>query len=302
MVTQTTTLPETSGVYFLIDLETDETLYVGQAVNLKKRLTGHEIRAFLDRKGIKYTIDYIPVEREDLDGRERDLILSLKPALNTVYNSETKHPLKDEYHAEKIKSTTFVALRDLISGHIFTTQILSSKEYIEYAKQCGEELLKIKQMLKEAKASKNNPVETDMGSYHSYTEFLELNGIDRSTANNYTTLAEDWGIVLKLGMQDKSNVEYLGNSMRVVRTIKVIRWYKDRKQAGYPDELLTIKQYWKEQEEALELAKSKTESTMDYVRTLEEQLRSTKQELSEALNTINELKARLKVLDPSAPY
>lgn len=124
-------------------------------------------------------------------------------------------------------------------------------DYILYAKQSGDNFLKIKQALQ--KATRYNPIElSGVGTFTSFQNFLEhleeTRGVKASTIKEHVILAENWDIVLKLGMQDKENVHKLKNCMRVARTLKVIRWYKAKVKAGVPEELLTLELYWEEEE------------------------------------------------------
>lgn len=115
-------------------------------------------------------------------------------------------------------------------------------------KEAGEYLMEIRELLKVAKPSK--PCETDLGTFRSFNHFLtekgeECLGISRRTAYNYIKLAENWDIVLKLGMQDISK-DKLPNAMRVSRTLQIVSWYKKKVKAGADPDTLTLDLYWAE--------------------------------------------------------
>jgi hypothetical protein len=178
-------------------------------------------------------------------------------------------------------------------------------KHIKSAKEAGELFSIIKKML--VGASKNNPVETDIGTFTSWRNFIETQGLCRETIDNYIKLAENWDIVLKLGMQDASNIDGLKNSMRVCRTLKIIKWVLQKKKSfrdSLPYDLteeernqaledyeatLTVQQYWEEQE--AELSATQAGPTK---RQLQEQLEFTQTQLALALDKIDQLKAELQ--------
>lgn len=114
---------------------------------------------------------------------------------------------------------------------------------IAAAKAAGDELIYIRKVL--APATKTNPLETDIGTFISFSDYLTKRGWNHGTAYRYIKLAENWDIVLKLGMQDK---ESSAGAMRLCRTLKVIEWYNQRVKEGIDPETLTLERYWSEQE------------------------------------------------------
>lgn len=165
-------------------------------------------------------------------------------------------------------------------------------ESVAFYKEAGEYLIQIRSLLKGAKPSK--PCETDFGSFNSFNHFLtekgdELLGITKRTAYNYIKLAENWDIVLKLGMQSMADAD-VDNSMRICRTIKIVTWYKAKIKTGADPNTLTLDLYWLEDkakkdkkgsEEYKELLKERDlyRSERDYYKErcqiLEEQLAAT---------------------------
>lgn len=132
-------------------------------------------------------------------------------------------------------------------------------DYIRYAKQSGDNFLKIKQALQEATRYKPKEL-PGVGTFTSFQNFLEhleeTRGVKASTIKEYVILAENWDVVLKLGMQDKENIDKLKNCMRVARTLKVIRWYKAKLKEGIAEDLLTLERYWEEEEAKINEAES----------------------------------------------
>lgn len=115
-------------------------------------------------------------------------------------------------------------------------------------KKAGDALLQIQELL--GSATKTNPVETDLGTFTSFNEYLDSGVLDvgRTSAYQAIKIAKHWDIVLKLGMQDTSSHKTLSKSMRVSRTIKIIDWYLQALQDGRREEDLTLDLYWEENE------------------------------------------------------
>lgn len=120
---------------------------------------------------------------------------------------------------------------------------------LSHYKDAGDYLLQIRDLFHGATRTK--PYVSEVGTFKSFSHFLklksdELLGMSRRTAYNYIKLAENWHVVLKLGMQsvDDSKVK---NSMRICRTLIVIDWYNDKIKAGADADTLTLDLYWLEQ-------------------------------------------------------
>lgn len=167
---------------------------------------------------------------------------------------------------------------------------LTKMRAIESYKQSGDRLIKLRSLLKTA--TKNNPVETDMGVFTGWEDYLKRTEWSRSSANEYITLAENWDIVLKLGMQDTTNAETVKKCMRLCRTLKIIRWYKEQITAGRPEEELTLDVYWLEEENPQSTGPSKKQ--------LQAELEHYKQLLDQKDRQIAELQQLLRdgILEP----
>jgi hypothetical protein len=122
-------------------------------------------------------------------------------------------------------------------------------EAILALKCAGDALIKIRSALKDA--TKTNPIETDLGVFRSFNHFLDegFKDMKRTYCYKCIKLAENWDIVLKLGMQDCSDSKSLSKSMRLSRTLRIIDWYLEQTAASRPEEELTIDQYWLEQDQ-----------------------------------------------------
>jgi hypothetical protein len=79
--------------------------------------------------------------------------------------------------------------------------------------------------------------------------------------------------------------------MRVCRTLKIIRWFKKNLKAGRPEEELTIKQYWLDEESNTKEKKNKAEQERLKYDELQYRFHIVNKKLEHALNTIDELKA-----------
>lgn len=125
----------------------------------------------------------------------------------------------------------------------FKESQLKRIEAIAALKGAGDALISIRTLL--ATASKDNPKLTDLGTFTSFREYLESGTLNFSvqSAYRYIKLSENWDIVLKLGMQ---NVEHADKSMRLIRTLKIIDWYRAKVADGWDEELLTLDLYWEE--------------------------------------------------------
>lgn len=140
------------------------------------------------------------------------------------------------------------AMYDLHETKFKESQLLRM-EAISALNECGKALIEIRTAL--AGATKTKPVETDLGVFGSFSEFLNSNQTKFSAryAYQYIKLAEHWDIVLKLGMQDTTDEKTLQKSMRLNRTLRIIDWYKAKLDDGWDEELLTLDLYWQEDEQ-----------------------------------------------------
>ena len=198
-----------------------------------------------------------------------------------------------------IRASTFLEAQSMLeqSQAEFNESQLIRMRYILSAKEAGARFAVIKKLFNEV--GQRKPKVTDMGTFNTWEEFCETQGYSYKTIDNYIKLYENWDIVLKLGMQNADNVEDLGKSMRVCRTLKVINWYKKEKGKGRPEEELTIKQYWIDNEAQLEqkkleaLEKNEQLSVLKTeVETLREENRSLKQRLLDLEKQLQQLQQK----------
>lgn len=198
-----------------------------------------------------------------------------------------------------IIASTFLEAQSMLeqSQAEFNESQLIRMRYILSAKEAGARFAIIKKHFNEV--GQRKPKVTDMGTFNTWEEFCESQGYSYKTIDNYIKLYENWDIVLKLGMQNADNVEDLGKSMRVCRTLKVINWYKKEKGKGRPEEELTIKQYWIDNEAQLEqkkleaLEKNEQLSMLkNEVETLREENRSLKQRLLDLEKQLQQLQQK----------
>jgi FtsZ-binding cell division protein ZapB len=130
-------------------------------------------------------------------------------------------------------------------------------------KEAGDALIELRRLL--SGATKTNPVETDLGTYTSFEHLLKS---DRSPARKTSAyqaikLAENWDIVVALGMQDTTNPETLRRCMRVSRTIKVIDWAKAKMATGVPLSELKFEHYWEDEEAARQYRLAERQAEQD---------------------------------------
>jgi hypothetical protein len=239
-------IPESSGLYYFYEqADPSKVYYIGQSVNLKRRLRCHEVKRFLDAERINYTISIETHEKSLLSQKERTEIIEKKPIFNTVHNTLKDHPLRKKYIEYKIQ--TLEALKKKETASLYLKDIgIIKPNHIETCKYKGDCLIELRTLLKPA--TKRSPLETDLGTFTGWEDYLKQTGWSKTNANDYINLAENWDIVLKLGMQDTTNAETVKKCMRLCRTLKIIRWYKTQLELGRPEEELTLDQYWLEQE------------------------------------------------------
>jgi hypothetical protein len=139
-----------------------------------------------------------------------------------------------------------MSLREDAEKHYEEAQLTKMRAIYSY-KLAGDKLIELRNLLKPA--TKSAPITTDMGVFTGWDHYLKETGWTKSNAHDYMTLAENWNIVLTLGMQDTSSPETVKKCMRLCRTIKIIRWYKEKIAAGYAKDQLTLDLYWEEQEQ-----------------------------------------------------
>lgn len=101
---KTDTLPIYSGIYIVyraiynpedntVDLK--ELIYIGKALNLKERITTHNMKPDFDNKlseGEELCYAYASVAEANLDRIENGLVFSQQPPLNTQYKRSFNYP------------------------------------------------------------------------------------------------------------------------------------------------------------------------------------------------------------------
>lgn len=115
-------------------------------------------------------------------------------------------------------------------------------EAIDAAKEAGVALLSIKQDL--APATEDNPIETDLGWFTSFDDYINKRGWVGKQTYDYVKLAENWDIALKLGVQDVDNP---ASDLELSPLVKVIEWYIKSVDDGVDPKLLTLRRFNKEQ-------------------------------------------------------
>jgi len=84
-------LPNGCGIYLLVQVQTRDSefsyrvLYVGQSINIARRLTGHDVKTMCDawvEKGSYVRVYFRRCSRNELRIREKNLIKLLNPPFN----------------------------------------------------------------------------------------------------------------------------------------------------------------------------------------------------------------------------
>ena len=161
---------------------------------------------------------------------------------------------------------------------------------ILHAKNAGDLLIEARNKLRAA--TKETPIETDLGIMTCFKDFYESQKLTKRTVYRYIKLAEHWDIVLKLGMQDESNAQTLGNCMRLVRTLHVIDWYLGKQEQGVDESLLTLDLYWLEQQPVNNGPSKK--QLIEQISSLQDMLLETQAELSLLKKENEQLRANYK--------
>lgn len=106
-------------------------------------------------------------------------------------------------------------------------------------RESGQGFCEIKALLESA--SKNNPVETDMGLFTSFSDYQIKTGLNRMKVNRYIYLAENWHIVEQIKLLETKAC------FRLMISLKIIKWALEKLEAN-PDWEGTAEDYFKEQE------------------------------------------------------
>ena len=144
-----------------------------------------------------------------------------------------------------------------------TSQYHRSLSLLHY-KNCGEGLYYIREVLRGAK--KTSPVETDMGSFRSFEQYLDTyycgeeseSGIQKAQARKYLYLYENWDVVSLLRL-DKPEACY-----RLNITVQIISWGKKKRAAGIDLTTIDHHLYFDERDESKSERESSSDSTNQY--------------------------------------
>ena len=118
------------------------------------------------------------------------------------------------------------------------SQDLRRKSLIMY-RESGQGFCEIKALLEPA--SKNNPVETDMGSFTSFSDYQIKTGLNRMKVNRYMYLAENWHIVEQIKLLETKAC------FRLMISLKIIKWALEKLEVDPLWEGIA-EDYFKEQE------------------------------------------------------
>jgi hypothetical protein len=171
-------------------------------------------------------------------------------------------------------------------------------EAISAAYKAGLALIAIRDELKSKGASPTNPVETDLGTFTSFENYLlsDKATIKKTAAYSYIKLAENWDVVVKLGMQDTTNPTTRKKCMRLCRTLKVVDWYKEQTTAGRPEEELTLDTYWEEVENHAQVGGLTKRQLQQQLEQTEAELAITRAQLADALRKLTLLEQPQRAL------
>lgn len=167
---------------------------------------------------------------------------------------------------------------------------------LEYYKNAGMYLNSIREAF-DKEERKDGLIETDMGNFKSFNDYLKQTGWVRSTVYGYIKLYENWDVVEKLGILQPTE-EALDKVYRITRTLKVISWYNDMLASGVDESLLTIENYWTWYESgrlAKQSDKNLSEQTKLTYKELLKENETLRAKLSALEQEVNTLKARLRV-------
>jgi len=156
------------------------------------------------------------------------------------------------------------------------------KESLIAARDAGYQYLSIKRDLDDA--SKNNPIETDLGTFTSFRNFLESQNLSVTSVYRYIKLADNWHVVESMRLMETKAC------YRLIATLKIIDWFNKSVEEGEDPETLTYQRYWEELGEAASERKQKTQ-------TLTERYQSLQEEYSELQTAYNKEKEKNKMLE-----
>jgi hypothetical protein len=161
------------------------------------------------------------------------------------------------------------------------SQDLRRKSLIIY-RESGEGFCEIKALLQSA--SKSNPVETDMGSFTSFHDYLTKNSLEKNKVNRYMYLADNWHIVERIKLLETKAC------FRLMISLKIIKWALEKLEVD-PLWEGVAEDYFKEQEA---VSKSKKQERDHQLAFYQEKVREQEFIISSLTSELASVTARLE--------
>ena len=149
-------------------------------------------------------------------------------------------------------------------------------------RESGQGFCEIKALLESA--SKNNPVETDMGLFTSFSDYQVKTGLNRMKVNRYMYLAENWHIVERVKLLETKAC------FRLMISLKIIKWALEKLEVD-PLWEGVAEDYFKEQEA---VSKSKKQERDHQLAFYQEKVREQEFIISSLTSELATVTARLE--------
>ena len=149
-------------------------------------------------------------------------------------------------------------------------------------RESGQGFCEIKALLESA--SKNNPVETDMGLFTSFSDYQVKTGLNRMKVNRYMYLAENWHIVERVKLLETKAC------FRLMISLKIIKWALEKLEVD-PLWEGEAEDYFKEQEA---VSKSKKQERDHQLAFYQEKVREQEFIISSLTSELASVTARLE--------
>ena len=149
-------------------------------------------------------------------------------------------------------------------------------------RESGQGFCEIKALLESA--SKNNPVETDMGLFTSFSDYQVKTGLNRMKVNRYMYLAENWHIVERVKLLETKAC------FRLMISLKIIKWALEKLEVD-PLWEGVAEDYFKEQEA---VSKSKKQERDHQLAFYQEKVREQEFIISSLTSELASVTARLE--------
>ena len=157
-------------------------------------------------------------------------------------------------------------------------------------RESGQGFCEIKVLLQSA--SKANPVETDMGSFTSFSDYQIKTGLNRMKVNRYMYLAENWHIVERIKLLETKAC------FRLMISLRIIKWALEKLEVD-PLWEGVAEDYFKEQEAISKGKKQERDHQLAFYR---ERVQEQDYIISSLTYEVATLKARLEeyrsILEP----